>query len=98
MAAITARGIYEGRRLEVICIERDGKLIFLFDKHKDEHKQRALLQEMKKRYPFAGTYIPAENSILNALNVLSYYFFDELTDVETTGTFEEMPHEDGVVY
>lgn len=98
MGYIIAKGIYEGMKLEVVCVERENRLSFLFNKHQDPVKLNLLREEMKKRHPIAGTYIPDKEDMLNVLNVFKYYFFDDPPEIEATGITEEMPWEDGVVY
>lgn len=98
MTTITARGMFDQRETEVICAERDGDMTFLFDKHKDMIKEDYIRSEMAKRHLIAGTYTPEMNSMLNVLNVIQFHFFDDPPDINTTGDFEEMPSDDGVVY
>ena len=97
MTAIKATGIRDGSPMTVICVESDG-ILFMFNNIQDRFYGRMIREEMKKRHLIAGTFTPEENSMLNVLNVLQYYFFDEPPEIETTGEFEEMPSEDGVVY
>ena len=98
MVTIKAKGIYERRGLEVVCAEQDGKMIFLFNNHKETTTEKKIRAEMKKRHVMAGTFSPEEDSMLNVLNVLQHHFFDEPPEIETTGEFPEMPGELGVVY
>ena len=83
MATIKAQGIYDQKPLQVMCIQDNDEIKFLFDMHRDDVRERIVRRKLAKRYPFAGTFSPEVNSMLNVLNVLQYYFFDEPPDIET---------------
>ena len=58
----------------------------------------ALKAELHERHVVAGTYVPPEdNTHVNILNVLQYYYFDDNPQIKADG-IDEMPHEEGVVY
>lgn len=96
-AIIKAKGRRKGYLVEVVCIEKDGIHLF-FDAHRNIASEQEFMDIMKERHLIDGTFCPKENSMLNALNVLRYYYFDEPPEIATEGDFEELPYEDNVVY
>ena len=99
MSMIKAEGKYQGNDLCVFCLKEDEELFFLFNKSVDKGHEAIFRSILKDRHPVAGTFFPEEESMLNVLNVVQYYFFDEKPSlIEVTGDIGEIPHEDGVIY
>lgn len=96
-AVIYAKGKRAGKSMEVVCIEKDGIHLF-FNDHLNVQEEQDFMDIMKERHVIDGTFCPEEDSMLNALNMLRYYYFDEPPDIRTEGEFEELPNEDGIVY
>lgn len=99
MTTITAVGMFQGKEIEVVCVETDEKdHIFFIDKGEDKTIEKIIRSEMRKTYPVAGTFVPDEHSMLNIKNVLEFYFFDNLISIKVVGDIDELPFEEGVVY
>lgn len=72
----------------ITVFENDEPSIFA----KDE-----ILRLMDMEYPVAGTYYPRKHGALNALNVISTYYFDDIPAVKVEGEIdEEIPEVDGI--
>lgn len=97
MTTIKAVGIKDGERVIVYCCEMDN-IAFLFNNLKNSYMEQDMRNLMKRRYAIAGTFYPETESMLNVLNILQYHYFDEPPEIVTEGEFEEMPHENNVVY
>lgn len=92
------RGDYEFSVL--VTKDEKGKYVFKIDdceKIFHSNIEEMIKIELKKQYVFAGTFIPKVYSDINIMNVLQYYFFDELKEFSAED-IEQMPFEDGVVY
>lgn len=96
-AVIYAKGRRQGKTVEVICAEKNGIHLF-FNDHLSVPEEQEFMDIMKERHVIDGTFCPEVDSMLNALNVLRYYYYDDPPDIRTEGTFEEMPGEENTVY
>ena len=71
----------------------------LFNGQKDELLEDDLSELLEHPKSIGGTYYPPADSLLNAMNILQYHFFDEPTeDITVEGEIEQIPFEDGHVY
>ena len=99
MSMIKAEGKFQGNDLSVICLKEDEELFFLFNESMDKGHESIFRGILKERHPIAGTFFPEEESMLNVLNVLQYYFFDSKpSSVEVEGDIGEIPYEPNVIY
>lgn len=95
MGKIIAKGKKYGSDLTV---EFDTKKI-LFDGQEDPLLEDELCELLENPKPIGGTYYPPVDSLLNAMNILQYHFFDESTeDITVEGDIEEIPYEKGKIY
>ena len=95
MGKIIAKGKKYGFKL-IVEFEL-GKV--LFNGKKDELLEDELLELLEKPKSIGGTYYPPVDSLLNAMNILQYHFFDESTDeITVEGEIEQIPYEDGKIY
>lgn len=51
-----------------------------------------------QQHPMGGTYYAEPTSMENILNTLTYHFFDSEPEIETEGSLEEIPYEEGRIY
>lgn len=99
MATIKAVGRFTGDMMEVTCVDVDNELYFFFNRGKDPVMESIIRKILKERHLIAGTFVPDEESMLNALNVIQYHFFDDAPfSVEVEGDIGEIPYEDGMIY
>lgn len=90
MVKIKAKGFFGGVKLMIEVV--DGVTYI------DGHKDNLFDTLIHSQYPIGGTYIAEPDSMENILNTLAYYFFDESPEIETSGEFEEIPYQEGVIY
>lgn len=98
MAYVFAKGKKIGMEIWVLADDEEGKLRLIIQGLLNSPLHIELNQLLDERYPMGGTYSPERDSLLNAFNVLSYYFFDEKPTVETEGDIGVVPGEPGVIY
>lgn len=95
MGKITAKGKKHGFDLTV---EFELKKV-LFNGQEDELLEEELSEMLEHPKPVGGTYYPPTDTLLNALNILQYYFFDDAAEeIAVEGEIEEIPHEEGRIY
>lgn len=90
MAKIKAVGKRDGAELEITV---DNGVTYINGVKEDIFDAAIYAQ-----YPMAGTYYPEPDSMENALNTLSYHFFDDPPEIETEGSFEDIPYVEGRIY
>ena len=96
MAAIKARGSVLGIWLNVIVSDDCGTIEVTFNGKHSNNLEEHFWFYMSKRYSMLGTYRPPVDSMLNALNVLQYHFFDQArVDVEIEGDIGTAPQPGG---
>lgn len=98
MAKIRAKGRINGYEYEVECQDIEDGLQIDFDGEEIEHLEQRFREELNKRHAVGGTYFPPQESMINALNVLRYYFFDAEPTITVDGDIGEIPGEKDVVY
>ena len=98
MAKINAMGKVNGYECEVECSDTGDELVIGFNGEEDEQLERQFRHELNKCHAVGGTYHPPQESMINALNVLEYYFFDEKVQVIVEGDIGEIPGEKDVIY
>ena len=98
MAKIKAVGKVNGYECEVECSDTGNELVIDFDGEENEQLERQFRYELNKCHAVGGTYHPPQESMINALNVLEYYFFDEKVQVIVEGDIGEIPGEKDVIY
>lgn len=95
MKKIAATGRKYGHKLTV---EYDMKKV-LFNGQEDELLEEEFFELLENPKSIGGTYYPPADTLLNAMNILQYHFFDEPTEeIEAEGEIEEIPHEEGKIY
>lgn len=95
MGKIIAKGKKYGHEFTV---EFDMKKV-LFNDHEDEVLEEEFFELLENPKSIGGTYYPPVDSLLNAMNILQYYFFDEPTeDITVEGEIEQIPFEEGHIY
>jgi hypothetical protein len=71
----------------------------LFNNQEDEVLEDELLALLENPKSIGGTYYPPVDSLLNAMNILQYHFFDKPTDeITVEGEIEEIPFEENKIY
>ena len=71
----------------------------LFNSQEDKLLEDELLELLETPKSIGGTYYPPADSLLNAMNILQYHFFDEPTDeITVEGDIDEIPFEEGKIY
>jgi hypothetical protein len=95
---IKAVGERHGSELEIEAFQEDGSIIIEVNGDHDEYHQDIFNALMDEAPALGGTYYPPAGSMLCALSVLRYTFFDETPDIEVEGDIGTIPHEDGVIY
>ena len=98
MAKIKANGKVGGYECEVECSDSVEGLVIDFNGEEDEHLEQLFRYELNKCHAVGGTYHPPQESMINALNVLQYYFFDDKVQAVVEGDIGEIPGEKGVIY
>ena len=99
MTEIHAVGVLYETKVEVLCIQEELELMFFCNGFEDPTLENRIRTMMKERHLISGTFIPDEESMLNVLNVLRFYFFDGNPSlVESKGNIGELPFEDGKIY
>lgn len=98
MAKIKATGKVNGYECEVECSDTGEGLVIDFNGEEDEHLEQEFREELNKRHAVGGTYYPPPESMINALNVLRYYFFDGVPEIQVEGDIGEIPGEKDMVY
>ena len=95
MGKITAKGKKYGFKLTV---EFELNKV-LFDGQEDKLLEEELSELLEDPKPMGGTYYPPVDTLLNALNILQYHFFDEpAEEISVEGEIEEIPYEEGKIY
>ena len=95
MGKIIAKGKKHGFKLTV---EFELNKV-LFNDQKDELLEDELFELLENPKAVGGTYYTPVDSLLNAMNILQYYFFDEPTeDIAVEGEIEQIPFEEGQIY
>lgn len=95
MGKVIAKGKKHGFKLTV---EFELNKV-LFNGQKDELLEDELLDLLDDPKSIGGTYYPPADSLLNAMNILQYHFFDEpIEDIAVEGEIEQIPFEDGQIY
>lgn len=99
MIKIFAVGKKFGEVVRLAFIMDDDGSVTVFEN--DEPSKRAadeLFKQMARQHPVDGSYVPKKYGAANALNVIRYYFFDDIPVVELEGeiTDEEVPDVDGI--
>lgn len=98
MAKIIAKGKLRGIEHDVECLNAEDGLQIDFDGGEAEHLEQEFREELNKRHAVGGTYYPPPESMINALNVLRYYFFDSMPEIQVEGNIGEIPSEKDMVY
>lgn len=98
MAKIIAKGMFSGVEHNVECISTDEGLQIDFDGAEAEFLEQEFRKELNQRHAVGGTYYPPQESMINALNALQYYFFDGEPEITVDGNIGEIPHEKDIVY
>ena len=60
--------------------------------------EKEFREELNKCHAVGGTYYTLPKSMINALNVLRYYFFDGMPEIQVEGDIGEIPDEKDMVY
>ena len=95
MGKVIAKGKKYGFK---VTVEFELKKV-LFNGQKDELLEDELSELLERPRAVGGTYYPPVDSLLNAMNILQYHFFDEPTeDITVEGEIEQIPFEDGQIY
>lgn len=98
MAKIIAKGMLRGVEHDVECVDTDEGLQIDFDGEEQEFLEQQFREELNQRHAVGGTYYPPQESMINALNVLRYYFFDGEPEITVDGDIGEIPYEEDVLY
>lgn len=94
MNSISAQGKINSIEYSIYCYEKDKELVIETD---DKIKEK-FLECLKNPRPMGGTYIPKENSLLGAYNVIENMIFDDVPVIEISGDIGQIPHEEGIIY
>lgn len=94
MGKIIAKGKKHGFKMTV---EFEPNKV-LFNDQEDKILEDELSELLEDPKSIGGTYYPPVDSLLNAMNILQYHFFDEAAEVTVEGEIEEIPYEKGKVY
>ena len=73
-------------------------MILKFDNRVNELYEGYFTDRLNECHVISGSYVPEKDSMLNALNVCRYFFFDEEPDISVEGDIGELPFEVGTVY
>lgn len=95
---ITAVGKICGNTVTVHCEKVDNEIIVTFNGVDNPIREYQFRDELEQHHPVAGTYYPETDTMLNAFEVLSRWFFDEPPEIKIEGELEEIPGEDDVIY
>ena len=98
MGKIIAKGMHIGTPVTVTCEDEGAGIVLKFDNERNELYEEYFFDRMNERPPIAGGYVPEKCSMLNALNVCEYYFFDDKPEIKTDGDIGTLPYETDVVY
>ena len=95
MGKIIAKGKKHGF---IMTVEFEPNKV-LFNSQEDKLLEDELLELLETPKSIGGTYYPPADSLLNAMNILQYHFFDEPTDeITVEGDIDEIPFEEGKIY
>lgn len=71
----------------------------LFNGQEDILLEDELSELLEDPKSIGGTYYPPVDTLLNAMNILQYHFFDEpAEEITVEGEIEEIPYEEDTVY
>ena len=95
MGKIVAKGKKHGFK---VTVEFEPNKV-LFNSREDKFLEDELLEMLENPKSIGGTYYPPVDSLLNAMNILQFHFFDEVAEeVTVEGEIEEIPCEKDMVY
>lgn len=92
---IKAKGTIGNDTFTVIWSKKDG---FLVNGKTDSFIEYNIRFEMEKRHSIGGVFFPEKNDVKNVLNVLQYYTFDKLLELENDENIEPMESVEGRIY
>lgn len=93
---IKAKGIKNGKRIELEANKKRGEWYFTFNGQFDAVLEEELLEKMSEAHPFAGMRYP-ENEEQRLASVVEGFFFDVSPDsVYVSFDLEKTPDEEGV--
>lgn len=98
MIKIECVGKHFGVNLSICCVKDEEELFFFFNNREDEFLETEFRNILKLRHSIAGTFFPEENSMMNVLNVIQYYFFDSTPEITIEGDIGELPFEENKIY
>lgn len=92
---LKAKGIKNGKKLTVVYHNKE----FAYSTGDNPIYDLVLKGELSMRHVFGGTYYPDDDyDILNVINVLANYFFDEPTNDISGDEYTTLLNEEGCVY
>lgn len=91
MAKITANGTFHGVMTEVTCTDGEDGLVIDFDDQENGQMESIFRRELGKGHAMGGSFHPERESMLNALNVIRHYFFDDEPEIQIDGDIGEIP-------
>ena len=99
MKELIAKGKIQGKDVEVTCLSKGFKYVYLFNGKRDKTQERRLRELMKKPQRIANNYTPKTKKLkLCAIFEKSGFFDWPAADIEVYGKIEQIPYEDGVIY
>jgi hypothetical protein len=98
MATVTAKGLKNGKAIEVTCWIDGDVVRCAIDGKDDQALEAELLFHVLDDLPIGGTYYP-ETMALRVVAALDGAFFDHAPDeLHAVGVDEIIPYEEGVIY